>query len=226
MLATKGESLQGKVCAVSGSGNVAQYTVEKLIQLGAKVVTVSDSDGFVYDKDGINQEKLEFIKQLKNVTRGRISEYATKFGAEYKAGESPWSVSCDMVFPCATQNELDLEDAKKLVSNGCKCVVEGANMPTKPEAMDYFHQNKILFSPGKASNAGGVATSGLEMTQNSLRRYWTTEEVDQQLKQIMKNIHSTCVKYGQEGDYVNYVNGANVGGFIKVADAMLAQGLV
>ncbi len=226
MLAVKGDTLQGKVAAVSGSGNVAQFTVEKLLQLGAKVVTVSDSDGYVYDKDGITQEKLEFIKQLKNVARGRISEYAQKFGAEYHAGERPWGVKCDIAFPCATQNELDLEDAKKLVQNGCKILVEGANMPTTADAMEYFHQNKILFSPGKASNAGGVATSGLEMTQNSIRGYWTAEEVDQQLKKIMKNIHSTCVKHGQEGDYVNYVKGANIGGFIRVADAMLAQGLV
>jgi glutamate dehydrogenase/leucine dehydrogenase len=226
MLAVRGENLQGKICTVSGSGNVAQYTVEKLIQLGAKVLTVSDSDGFVYDKDGINQEKLEFVKHLKNDTRGRISEYAEKFGAEYNAGKRPWGVSCDMAFPCATQNELSLDDAKTLVQNGCKAVVEGANMPTTPEAMEYFQQNKILFSPGKASNAGGVATSGLEMTQNSMRRYWTTEEVNENLKKIMGDIHGTCVKNGREGDYVNYVKGANIGGFIRVADAMLAQGLV
>jgi glutamate dehydrogenase/leucine dehydrogenase len=226
MLAAKGESLDGKTCTVSGSGNVAQFTVEKLLHLGAKVVSMSDSDGLIYDADGFNQEKLDYVKQLKNVERGRISEYTKKFKAEYREGQRPWAIPCDLAFPCATQNELGLEDAKSLVQNGCKLVVEGSNMPTTAEALDYFLANKILFSPGKASNAGGVATSGLEMTQNSIRRYWALSEVDEQLKKIMADIHSTCVRYGKEGDYVNYVKGANIGGFIRVAEAMLGQGLV
>lgn len=226
MLETKGETLKDKVCLVSGSGNVAQFTVEKLLQLGAKVVTVSDSDGTIYDEAGLTQEKLEFIKELKNIRHGRLTEFADKFNCQYLEAANPWAIKSDLAFPCATQNELSLEDAQKLLANGCQCVVEGANMPTQPEAVNFFHQQKILFSPGKASNAGGVAVSGLEMTQNSTRLFWSVEEVDQKLQQIMKNIHQTCLKYGQEDGFVNYVKGANIGGFIKVADAMLAQGLV
>ena len=226
MLANKGDSLKGKTCVVSGSGNVAQYTVEKLIHLGAKVVTVSDSNGFIHDKDGINEEKLTYIKHLKNVERGKLDKYARKFKSEYHEGKKPWGIKCDVAFPCATQNEIGLEDAKKLIANGCVCVVEGANMPTTPEAVEFFQKSKVLFSPGKASNAGGVAVSGLEMTQNSTRMQWTAEEVDHKLKHIMGNIHRTCVTYGQEKGHVNYVKGANIGGFIKVADAMLAQGLL
>lgn len=226
MLQQNEDSFKEKTCVVSGSGNVAQFTVEKLLHLGAKVITMSDSDGYIHDKDGFTQEKLEFIKDLKNNRRGRISEYAKKFNAQYYEGAKPWGETCNIAFPCATQNELNLEDAKKLVANGCTMVVEGANMPTMAEAVDYFHGQKILFSPGKASNAGGVAVSGLEMTQNSTRLPWPAEEVDHKLKQIMGNIHKTCVKYGDEDGYINYVKGANIGGFIKVAEAMLAQGLV
>lgn len=222
------QSIKGKVCAVSGSGNVAQYTVEKLIELGAKPVTLSDSSGFIYDKDGIDQQKLEFIKDLKNNRRGRISEYSDKYpSAEFHAGKRPWSVKVDLAYPCATQNELDLGEAKTLVNNGCIGVFEGANMPTTLEATDHFKDNKIMFAPGKASNAGGVATSGLEMSQNSQRLSWTREEVDGRLKTIMKDIHENCVKYGKSSDgYVDYVKGANIAGFVKVADAMLAQGHV
>jgi len=227
MLNETKDNLAGKTCVVSGSGNVAQFTVEKLLQLYAKVITMSDSDGYIHDKDGFTQEKLEFVKTLKNQKRGRISDYAKKFHAQYYEKAKPWNETCDIAFPCATQNELNLEDAKKLVTNGCKMVVEGANMPTMAEAVDYLHKKKILFSPGKASNAGGVAVSGLEMTQNSTRMPWPAIEVDHKLKQIMGNIHRTCVSHGTEEDgYINYVKGANIGGFIKVADAMLAQGLV
>ena len=227
MLKTKGESFSGKTVVVSGSGNVAQYACEKATQLGAKVVTMSDSSGFVYDKDGINAEKLAFIMDLKNNKRGRIKEYADKFGAEFHEGKRPWSVKCDIALPCATQNELNGEEAKALVSNGAICVSEGANMPCVPEAIEVFHAAKLLFAPGKASNAGGVATSGLEMSQNSLRLSWTREEVDEKLHGIMNSIHEACVKYGTDGDgYVNYVKGANVAGFLKVADAMVAQGHV
>ncbi len=226
MLATKGETFEGKTVVISGSGNVAQYATEKVTQLGGKVVTLSDSSGYIYDPDGIDAEKLEFVMYLKNVKRGRIKEYAEKYGVEYHAGERPWGVKCDVAMPCATQNEISEDDAKKLVSNGCIAVSEGANMPSTPEAIAIFHEHKLLFAPGKAANAGGVAVSGLEMSQNSLRLSWTREEVDNRLHQIMKDIHSTCVKYGTEGDYVNYVEGANIGGFVKVADAMLAQGLV
>ncbi len=227
MLATKGESFEGKTVVISGSGNVAQYATEKVIQLGGKVVTLSDSSGYIYDPDGIDEEKLAFVLHLKNVKRGRIKEYAEKYGCEYHEGEKPWGVKCDIALPCATQNELDGDAAKTLVANGCICVAEGANMPSTPEAVEYFIENKILFAPGKASNAGGVAVSGLEMSQNSLRLSWTREEVDQKLHDIMVNIHQTCVKYGTEADgYVNYVKGANIGGFVKVADAMLAQGYV
>jgi len=226
MLKTKGQSFAGKTVVVSGSGNVAQYAIEKANHLGAKVVTASDSSGYIYDKNGINAEKLEFLMDLKNNRRGRIEEYATKFGAEFHPGR-PWSVKCDIALPCATQNELNGAEAKELVKNGCMCVSEGANMPSTPEAIEVFHAAKILFAPGKASNAGGVATSGLEMSQNSLRLSWTREEVDQRLHGIMNSIHEACVKHGSDADgYVNYVKGANIAGFIKVADAMLAQGHV
>jgi len=227
MLKTRGDSIEGKVCTVSGSGNVAQYTVEKLIQLGAKPVTLSDSNGYIYDPDGIDEEKLEFVKELKNVRRGRIREYAKEFDCEYfEAGRRPWEVKCDIAFPSATQNEIQEGDAKKLIKNGCMCVVEGANMPTRPEAIKVFQQAKILFGPGKATNAGGVATSGLEMSQNSQRLSWSREEVDKKLHDIMIAIHEQCVKYGKEGDYIDYVKGANIAGFVKVADAMLDQGVV
>ena len=228
MLATRGESYKGKVVAISGSGNVAQYAAQKATALGAKVVTLSDSNGFIYDPDGIDEEKLQYVFLLKNVQRGRIREYAEKYpSAVYTAGERPWSVKCDIAMPCATQNELNAEQAQTLVNNGCKCVVEGANMPTTPEAIAIFQKAKILYSPGKASNAGGVATSGLEMTQNSIRLGWSKEEVDEKLKGIMAHIHARCVEYGTEPDgYINYVKGANIAGFMKVADAMLAQGIV
>lgn len=226
MLKTRGESFKGKVVAVSGSGNVAQYATEKVIELGGKVVTLSDSNGTIYDPEGIDREKLDFVLELKNVKRGRIREYAEKFGAEYWEGERPWKVKCDVALPCATQNEINAEEAQMLVDNGCICVSEGANMPSEPGAIDIFQKNKILFGPGKAANAGGVAVSGLEMSQNSLRLSWTREEVDRRLHEIMVNIHNTCVKYGKDGDYVDYVKGANIGGFIKVADAMLDQGVV
>lgn len=227
MLKTRGESFKGKTVAISGSGNVAQYAVEKVLELGGKVVTLSDSNGFIYDKDGINREKLEYVMYLKNVKRGRIKEYADKYNVEYYEGKRPWIVSCDIALPCATQNELNEEDAKELIKNGCIAVAEGANMPSTPEAVEIFLQNKILYAPGKAANAGGVATSGLEMTQNSMRLPWSREEVDRKLHEIMINIHKTCVKYGTEKDgTVNYVKGANIGGFIKVADAMIAQGVV
>lgn len=223
-----GDSLEGKVCAVSGSGNVAQYTVEKLLDLGAKPITLSDSGGCVYDPDGIDREKLEYVKDLKNNKRGRISEYAEKFAsAEFHAKVTPWNFKCDLAYPCATQNELPIEDAKTLVQNGCKGVFEGANMPSTAESIEYFKEKKIMFSPGKASNAGGVATSGLEMSQNSQRLHWTRDEVDDKLKQIMRKIHQNCVDHGREGsDYVDYVKGANIAGFVKVADAMLDQGHV
>ena len=228
MLATKGNNLKGKIVAVSGSGNVAQYAVEKATQLGAKVITMSDSAGYIYDADGIDAEKLAYIMYLKNDLRTRISDYVTKYPkAKYIAGAKSWEQKCDIALPCATQNELDAESAATLVANGCICVAEGANMPSTPEAIVVFHKAKILFSPGKASNAGGVATSGLEMSQNSLRMSWTAEEVDERLKEIMLNIHTACVKYGADGNgYVDYVKGANIAGFVKVADAMLAQGVV
>ena len=228
MLKTKGDSLDGKTVVISGSGNVAQYAAEKALQLGAKVVTMSDSGGYIYDEEGINEEKLSFIMEIKNEKRGRIKEYLDKYSdAKYHEGKTPWGEKCDVALPCATQNELQEEDAKKLVENGCKLVGEGANMPCTPEAVEVFQKAKILFSPGKASNAGGVATSGLEMSQNSLRLNWTSEEVDQKLHQIMNDIHEACVKYGSDDDgYVDYVKGANIAGFVKVADAMLAQGAV
>ena len=226
MLKTRGESLEGKVCAVSGSGNVAQYTVEKLIQLGAKPVTLSDSNGYIYDPDGISEQKLQFVMEIKNVRRGRIKEYADKYNCKYFEGKRPWEVKCDIAFPSATQNEIDENDAKKLVKSGCVAIGEGANMPSTPEAIGVFQAAKILYAPGKASNAGGVATSGLEMSQNSMRLSWTREEVDERLHQIMIRIHESCVKYGKEGKNINYVKGANIAGFVKVADAMIDQGLV
>lgn len=227
MLATKGDSFKGKTVCISGSGNVAQYAVEKALQFGAKVVTMSDSNGTVYDEAGITAEKLAWIKDLKNVRRGRIKEYAEAFpGVKYMEGQRPWSIKCDIAMPCATQNEVNEENAKALVANGVICVAEGANMPSLPEAIEVFQGAKILYAPGKASNAGGVSVSGLEMSQNSERLSWTSEEVDAKLHQIMINIHKTCVKYGTEEDgYINYVKGANIGGFVKVADAMLAQGV-
>ncbi len=228
MLKTKGDSIKGKVVSISGSGNVAQYACEKATQLGAKVVTLSDSSGYIYDEAGIDAEKLAFVMELKNVKRGRIHEYADKFKtAKFFKGERPWGVKVDIALPCATQNELNGDEAKKLVESGCICVGEGANMPCTPEAVEVFQKAKILFSPGKASNAGGVATSGLEMSQNSLRLSWTREEVDSKLHGIMNNIHQACVKYGTEKDgYVDYVKGANIAGFVKVADAMIDQGVV
>jgi len=226
MLKTRGKSIKNMTCVVSGSGNVAQYTVEKINQLGGKAVTLSDSGGYIYDKNGIDSKKLAFVMELKNIKRGRIEEYAKKFNCEYVENAKPWEVECDAAFPSATQNEISGSDAKKLVKNGCICVSEGANMPTTPEGIEVFQKAKILYGPGKAANAGGVAVSGLEMSQNSERLSWTREEVDGRLHNIMKAIHSTCVKYGTEGKYINYVNGANIGGFVKVADAMLDQGLV
>lgn len=226
MLKTRGDSMKGKVCAISGSGNVAQYATEKATEFGAKVVTLSDSSGYIYDPDGIDAEKLAFVMELKNVKRGRIKEYADKYGVQYFPGERPWSVKCDVALPCATQNEVNEEEAKTLLSNGCFVICEGANMPSSPEAIEVYQNAKILYGLGKAANAGGVAVSGLEMSQNSMRYNWTREEVDAKLHQIMKDIHTTCVKWGKEGDYIDYVKGANIGGFVKVADAMIAQGVV
>ncbi|MDD5483249.1 MAG: NADP-specific glutamate dehydrogenase [Kiritimatiellae bacterium] len=227
MLATRGAQIAGQTAVVSGSGNVAQHTAEKLLELGAKVLTLSDSDGAVYDAGGIDSEKLAWVMDLKNNRRGRISEYAQKFsGAEFLPGRVPWHIPCGLAFPCATQNEISAADARELVKNGCKCVSEGANMPTVPEAVDVFLKAKILYGPGKAANAGGVATSGLEMSQNAMHLSWPREEVDQRLRQIMKAIHESCGRYGKEGDFVNYVKGANIAGFRKVANAMLAQGVV
>ena len=228
MLATRGESFEGQTVLISGSGNVAQYAAQKAMRLGAKVVTLSDSDGFVYDPDGLTEEKLDFVFQLKNIRRGRIKEYATQFpSAQYFAGERPWRIPCDIALPCATQNEIERADAENLIAGGCRCVAEGANMPSTPEAIAIFQKARILYSPGKASNAGGVATSGLEMTQNSIRQRWTAEEVDEHLHRIMADIHEACLRYGTEEDgYVNYVRGANVAGFIKVANAMVEQGVV
>ncbi|WKD85476.1 NAD(P)-specific glutamate dehydrogenase [Polaribacter huanghezhanensis] len=228
MLKTKGDSFDGKTVVVSGSGNVAQYATQKATELGAKVVTMSDSSGYIYDADGIDAEKLAFVMEIKNIRRGRINEYVTKYpNAKFFGGERPWGIKCDIALPCATQNELNGDEAKTLVANGSICVSEGANMPSTPEAIEVFQKEKILFAPGKASNAGGVATSGLEMSQNSLRFNWTREEVDAKLHQIMNDIHASCVEYGSQADgYVDYVKGANVAGFVKVADAMLDQGVV
>ncbi len=228
MLATKGDTFKGKTVAISGSGNVAQYACEKATELGAKVVTMSDSGGYIYDKDGIDAKKLAKIMDIKNVKRGRISDYIKTYkSATYHEGERPWSVKCDIALPCATQNELNEKEANALIKNKVIAVAEGANMPTTPEAITAFQKAKVLFSPGKASNAGGVATSGLEMSQNSLRLNWTREEVDEKLRRIMDDIHESCVTYGTQKDgYIDYVKGANVAGFVKVADAMLAQGVV
>ena len=227
MLKMRDMDMKGKTVTVSGSGNVAQYAVEKVNMLGGKVITLSDSNGYIYDADGIDDEKLAFVLDLKNVKRGRIQEYCETYkNAKYYEGKRPWGVKCDIALPCATQNEINENDAMTLVENGCFLVAEGANMPSTPEAVEVFLNAKIMYAPGKASNAGGVATSGLEMTQNSMRLPWSRKEVDARLHQIMKDIHSTCVKYGTEGDFINYVKGANIGGFIKVADAMIAQGLV
>ncbi len=227
MLKTKSDSFKGKTVVISGSGNVAQYACEKVTELGGKVVSLSDSSGYIYDADGIDAEKLAFVMDLKNVQRGRIKAYADKYGCEFHEGQRPWSIKCDVALPCATQNELNAEEAALLVANGCICVSEGANMPCTPEAIEVFDANKILFAPGKASNAGGVAVSGLEMSQNSLRYNWTREEVDTKLHTIMVDIHEACVKHGgDDTGYVNYVKGANVAGFVKVADAMLDQGVV
>ena len=228
MLASVNDGIKGKKVVISGSGNVAQYAAEKILHFGGKVLTMSDSSGYIYDSSGINEEKLKFIMYLKNVQRGRISEYVKKYPkAVFKKGKTPWTVPCEMALPCATQNELNEEDAKKLVANGCKCVSEGANMPSTKGAVDFFIKSKILYAPGKASNAGGVATSGLEMTQNSLRYNWSREEVDEKLREIMLSIHNSCIEHGkQKNGYVNYVKGANIAGFEKVADAMIAQGVI
>ncbi len=226
MLKTRGESLKGKVCAVSGSGNVAQYTVEKLNELGAKVVTLSDSNGFIHDEGGIDGKELKCVFEIKNVRRGRIKECAEEFKCNYHENKKPWEVKCDIAFPSATQNEISGEDAKTLVKNGCIAIGEGANMPTTPEGTKVFQEAKILYAPGKAANAGGVATSGLEMSQNSLRLSWTREEVDKRLHGIMVAIHEQCVRYGKEGKYIDYVRGANIAGFLKVADAMIDQGVI
>ncbi len=228
MLKTNNDSFEGKNVVISGSGNVAQYAAEKVMHLGGKVLTLSDSGGYIYDKDGIDKDKLAFVMDLKNNKRGRVSEYVDKYpSAEYHKGKTPWEVACDVALPCATQNELNGDNAATLIKNGCIAVAEGANMPSTPEAIHAFHDAKILFAPGKASNAGGVATSGLEMSQNSLRISWTREEVDERLKGIMEDIHDSCIEYGKEEDgYCNYVKGANIAGFVKVADAMLAQGVI
>jgi glutamate dehydrogenase (NADP+) len=227
MLATKKDSFQGKTVAISGSGNVAQYAAEKVTELGGKVITFSDSKGYIVDNEGIDAEKLAFVMDLKNNKRGRISEYVAQYpNAKFVEGARPWAEKCDVALPCATQNELNGEEAKTLLANGCICVAEGANMPSTPEAIAAFDSAKILFAPGKASNAGGVATSGLEMSQNSLRMSWTAEEVDEKLDGIMVSIHQACVQYGTEGDYTDYVKGANIAGFVKVADSMIDQGLV
>jgi glutamate dehydrogenase/leucine dehydrogenase len=227
MLKTRGQSFKGKIVAISGSGNVAQYAVEKANELGAHVVTLSDSSGYIYDPKGIDNKKLEFVLELKNEKRGRIIEYADKYGCKYIDTKKPWSVKCDIALPCATQNEIEENDAKTLVDNGCVCVAEGANMPSTPEAVEVFKKKGILFGPGKAANAGGVATSGLEMSQNSIRQSWTRKEVDNRLKIIMNNIHTACVKYGTKPDnFIDYQDGANIGGFVKVANAMIDQGLV
>ena len=228
MLATRGKSFEGQTVLISGSGNVAQYAAKKAMALGAKVVSLSDSNGSIYDPAGLDEEKLAYVLELKNIKRGRIKEYAERFpGVTYMEGRRPWSIPCEIALPCATQNEIEKEDAEALVKGGCYCVVEGANMPTTPEAIAIFQNAGLLYSPGKASNAGGVATSGLEMTQNSIRQKWTAEEVDEHLHRIMSDIHAACLKYGtEENGYVNYVKGANIAGFIKVAGAMVDQGLV
>lgn len=227
MLKTRSLDFRNKTVLISGSGNVAQYAMQKAIAMGARVVTLSDSSGFVHDPEGFDAEKMAWVMELKNVKRGRIEEYSKKYQCAYYPGKTPWGIPCDIALPCATQNEINGDDARTLVANGCYCVSEGANMPSTPEAVAVFQQHRILYGPGKAANAGGVSTSGLEMSQNSMRLSWSREEVDQRLHEIMVNIHRTCEKYGREDkDYINYVNGANVGGFVKVAEAMLAQGLL
>ena len=226
MLKTKGDSFKGKIVAVSGSGNVAQYATEKVLQLGGKVVTLSDSAGTIYDSNGIDAKKLTWVMDLKNNKRGRIKEYTEKFGGEYWEKKRPWDAKCDVALPSATQNEINKEDAETLINNGCICVSEGANMPSEPEAINVYLNNKILYGPGKAANAGGVAVSGLEMSQNATSMHWSREEVDNRLFNIMQSIHESCEKYGKEGDFINYVKGANIAGFIKVADSMLDQGVV
>lgn len=226
MLQAHNQGIDGKVCCISGSGNVAQYTAEKARQLGAKVVSLSDSSGCIYDPDGLTQEKIEFVKDLKNKRRGRISEFAKEFKCEFYAGERPWKIPCDLAFPSATQNEIDGDDAKLLVKNGCIGVSEGANMPTNLEGIKVFNDSKIMFGPSKAANAGGVAISGLEMTQNSMRLQWTRDEVNDKLQDIMKRIHEQCIEHGRQDDYINYVKGANIAGFIKVADTMIAYGVL
>ena len=226
MLKHQGGSIEGKNCLVSGSGNVASYCAQKIMHLGGKVLTLSDSSGFIHDPDGLNQEKLDYIIDLKTIRRGRISEFAEKFKCNFHKGKRPWSIKADLAFPCATQNELELPDAQQLIKNGCKAVGEGANMPTTKDAIEALHKAKITFSPGKASNAGGVAVSGLEMTQNSIRLSWESDELEERLKTIMRDIHSQCVNYGTEKDHVDYVKGANIAGFVKVADAMLAYGVI
>ena len=228
MLKTKGTDLKGKTCLISGSGNVAQYTAEKVLEMGGKVLTMSDSDGYIYDPAGIDREKLDYIMELKNLYRGRIREYAEQYlGVKYVEGARPWSEKADIALPSATQNEINGDDARKLIANGVMAVSEGANMPSTPEAIKVFQEAKILYAPGKAANAGGVSVSGLEMTQNSIKLGWSSEEVDEKLKSIMKNIHAACVQYGtEENGYVNYVKGANVAGFMKVAKAMMAQGIL
>jgi len=226
MLKVKGNSMKDKIVCISGSGNVAQYALEKVNQLGGKAVTLSDSSGTIYDPNGIDDDKLKFVMNLKNNRRGRIKEYADKYNTEYFEGKRPWHIKCDVAIPSATQNEISADDAKELVNNNCQCVVEGANMPTEPDAVEILLKNKILFAPGKAANAGGVAVSGLEMSQNSMFSSWSREEVDNKLKNIMKSIHQQCISYGKETDYINYIKGANIAGFIKVADSMLDQGVV
>ena len=226
MLKEQGDSFKGKTVCISGSGNVAQFALEKVNQLGGKVVSLSDSSGTIYDSNGISDDKLQYVMDLKNNKRGRIKEYADKYDAQYFEGKRPWDIKCDVAIPSATQNEINLDDAQSLIDNGCKCVVEGANMPTEPEAVELFIKNKVLFGPGKAANAGGVAVSGLEMSQNSMFTSWSRSEVDDKLKNIMVNIHNQCIEHGKENDYINYVKGANIAGFIKVADAMLDQGVV
>ncbi len=226
MLKHKGDSIEGKNCIVSGSGNVASYCAQKIMHLGGKVLTLSDSSGFIHDPDGLNQEKLDFIIDLKTIRRGRISEFAEKFKCNFNKGKRPWSIKADLAFPCATQNELELPDAQQLIKNGCKAVGEGANMPTTKDAIEALHKAKIIFSPGKASNAGGVAVSGLEMTQNSIRLSWQRDELEERLKTIMHDIHQQCVNYGTEKDHVDYIKGANIAGFVKVAEAMVAYGVI
>jgi glutamate dehydrogenase (NADP+) len=226
MLRHHGEDIKGKTAAISGSGNVAQFTAEQINELGGKVLTLSDSSGFIYDPDGIDADKLEFVKDLKNNRRGRIGEYAKEYGVEFYEAQRPWGTVCDMAFPCATQNELDVDDARTLVRNGCIAVAEGANMPTYQQGVDVFREAKVLFAPSKAANAGGVAVSGLEMTQNIMRLQWSRAELCGRLRVIMSDIHERCVKYGQENGYMNYAKGANIAGFVKVADAMLAYGVM